>query len=571
MTSGVLHPRVLRVRVLHPHILHPMAWVGAWLILVIVALTTRPLLPVDETRYLTVAWEMWTSADRLVPHLNGLPYSDKPPLLFWLINLGWSLFGVSDTVGRLVSPLFGLASLFATAGLARLLWPEAKSVRLLAPWVVLGSLVWTGAATLSMFDVMLMFFTLIALMGIVVAARATAGLAGGRRSYGWFIAGWLLFGAGAGLGALSKGPVIILFIFPVALLAPIWLPSPRGGGGMGRPIWYAGALGGILLGAAIGFGWALAAAAQGGEEYGQAILWGQTSGRVVNSFAHGRPIWWYLPMLFLLFFPWILWPALWGALRHMPWRRESGLTFVLVWFLGALIGLSLVSGKQPHYLLPAVPAFALIVARAVSVAGTTRASWPRALPGLLGAATGLIVIGFGIWLTRDGAVIGRAAVPDGGGRAVLWFGVLMVGFGLTAAFWRTGSPSGQLPILALQSVAVIVVAHLLVATRIAPIYDVRAAAGQIASLKQEGRPVAHVGKYHGQYQFLGRLDEPLDVIQGDEIVEWFGRNPDGVVVAYHRSLPELSPGPFFTQRFRGRILGLWNRDAALTDPQLFMR
>lgn len=47
--------RVLRPHVLHAHVLHPMAWVGLWLILVIVALTTRPLLPVDETRYLTVA------------------------------------------------------------------------------------------------------------------------------------------------------------------------------------------------------------------------------------------------------------------------------------------------------------------------------------------------------------------------------------------------------------------------------------------------------------------------------------------------------------------------------------
>ena len=336
-------------------------------------------------------------------------------------------------------------------------------------------------------------------------------------------------------------------------------------------MWYAGALGGILLGAAIGFGWAVAAAAQGGEEYGQAILWGQTSGRVVNSFAHGRPIWWYLPMLFLLLFPWMLWPALWGSLRRMPWRRDSGFAFSLVWFLGALIGLSLVSGKQPHYLLPAVPAFAFIVARAVSAAGTAGASLPRALPGLIVAATGLIAVGVGVWLAQDGTVVGRAAVPDGGGRAVLWLGVLMVGFGLTTAIWRGGSPGRQLPVLALQSVAVIAVVHLLVATKAAPAYDVTAAAGQIALLKREGRPVAHVGKYHGQYQFLGRLDEPLEVIRGDEIVEWFERNPDGVVVAYHRTLPELSAGPLFTQRFRGRTLGIWPRDAALIDPEIFIR
>ena len=551
--------------------LHPVAWAALWLILVVAALTTRPLLPIDETRYLAVAWEMWTSGDRVVPHLNGLPYSDKPPLLFWLINLGWSVFGVSGTVGRLVSPLFGLASLFGTAVLARLLWPEIVSVRLLAPWVVLGSLVWTAAATLSMFDVMLMFFTLVALTGVAVSARATAALGRLRRSYGWFALGWVLFGIGAGLGALSKGPVILVFTLPVALLAPMWLRLARERGGIGWGSWYLGAVGGVVLGGAIGFGWALPAAAQGGDEYRQAILWGQTSGRLVNSFAHGRPIWWYLPMLLLLLFPWMLWPTLWGSLRHMRWRRDTGLAFCLVWFFGALIGLSLVSGKQPHYFLPAVPAFALIVARAVGAAGRSRSGLPRALPGILVAAAGVAVVAAALWVGTEATVIGRTAIPDGVGTAALWLGLLMVGFGLTTALWHGATPGAQLPVLALQSVAVVVVAHLFVANSAGSVFDLKAAAGQIAQLKGEGRPVAHVGKYHGQYQFLGRIDEPLEVIYGDQIIEWFGENPNGVVVAYHRALPDSDEGPFFRQRFRGRTLGIWSRDAALVDPGIFKR
>jgi 4-amino-4-deoxy-L-arabinose transferase-like glycosyltransferase len=52
--------------------------------------------PIDETRYLTVAWEMWLRQDFLVPYLNGATYSHKPPLLFWLINLSWGMFGVSE-------------------------------------------------------------------------------------------------------------------------------------------------------------------------------------------------------------------------------------------------------------------------------------------------------------------------------------------------------------------------------------------------------------------------------------------------------------------------------------------
>ena len=71
-------------------------WTLLWAILVVAGIALRPLLPVDETRYASVAWEMWTGGDYLVPHLNGETYSHKPPLLFWLMNLSWWIFGVND-------------------------------------------------------------------------------------------------------------------------------------------------------------------------------------------------------------------------------------------------------------------------------------------------------------------------------------------------------------------------------------------------------------------------------------------------------------------------------------------
>ena len=97
-----------------------LPWLAAWLLLVGLALGARPLTPVDETRYLAVAWEMWVSGDALVPHLNGEPYSHKPPLLFWLINLGWAVAGVSEWWARLVAPLCGLGALFAARALAEI-------------------------------------------------------------------------------------------------------------------------------------------------------------------------------------------------------------------------------------------------------------------------------------------------------------------------------------------------------------------------------------------------------------------------------------------------------------------
>ena len=48
----------------------PLIWTGLWILVMAVAVFTRPPLPVDETRYLAVAWDMWLSGDYLVPHLN---------------------------------------------------------------------------------------------------------------------------------------------------------------------------------------------------------------------------------------------------------------------------------------------------------------------------------------------------------------------------------------------------------------------------------------------------------------------------------------------------------------------
>ena len=113
-------------------------YVLLWCVLVFSGLVLRPLIPVDETRAVSVAWEMWQRGDFLVPYLNGKPYSHKPPLLQWVIHLSWFVFGVNDWTPRFVGPLFGLGNLFLTERLARRLWPEADTVSRLAPLILLA-------------------------------------------------------------------------------------------------------------------------------------------------------------------------------------------------------------------------------------------------------------------------------------------------------------------------------------------------------------------------------------------------------------------------------------------------
>ena len=181
-----------------------------WLLLVLVSLFSRSYIPIDETRYVTVAWNMWLRGDFLVPFLNGEAYSHKPPLLFWLINAGWGVFGVTEWWPRLVPSLFALGNIFLTVRLARQLWPTLSSPKLLAPVILFGCLLWTVFTTATMFDMMVATFTLLGMSGVLSAWRGDT------------IKGWIMVGVAIGLGLLAKGPTILLQILPVAMLAPWW-------------------------------------------------------------------------------------------------------------------------------------------------------------------------------------------------------------------------------------------------------------------------------------------------------------------------------------------------------------
>jgi hypothetical protein len=54
----------------------------------------------------------------------------------------------------------------------------------------------------------------------------------------------------------------------------------------------------------------------------------------------------------------------------------------------------------------------------------------------------------------------------------------------------------------------------------------------LGRLERERHPLAHVGKYRGEYQFAGRLRKPLEVIGADDLPQWFARHPDGYVVLF---------------------------------------
>ena len=314
--------------------------IAGFLIVAVAGILARPLLPVDETRYLAVAWEMRGGGHWLVPHLNGEIYSHKPPLLFWLINLVWTVTGVSEFSARLVGPAFGAASIAATAALARRLWPDHPGAGGRAALVLAGTLPFTLYAGLTMFDSML---TLATVLGMAVLARP------GPRAWAWL-------GGALAFGAYAKGPVILIHLVPAALLAPLWTGERRGAAALRLVKALAP---GLLLVAV----WLVPALVTGGEDYARATLWTQSAGRVAASFAHERAVWFFLPLLPVLLWPWLWSAGLWRGLARASLRGDRGLRLCAAWGGATLLLFSLISGKQVHYLIPALPAAALATAR----------------------------------------------------------------------------------------------------------------------------------------------------------------------------------------------------------------
>ncbi len=500
----------------------------AWALATLTGLVTRTMIPVDELRYASVAWEMWSRGDFLVPYLNGEAYSHKPPLFFWLIHAGWWLFGVNEHVVRLVAPLLMLVILVLAAWLARLLWPRQAGVAQLSPGVLLSCVFLLGFFAWVQIDLLLVASTLLALCGVVLAAD-------GRR------AGWLLTGVGLGLGLLSKGPVILLHVLPLAWLAPLWI-APEA-----RPrwlAWYAGSVFSVLVGAALVLAWALPAAQAGGEAYRQAIFWGQTVHRVVESFAHAHPAWWYLPWLLVLFAPWILLPWLWRATQLAWQQRDRGMRFCVTWMLVVLLLLSLVSGKQGKYLLPMLPAFALLVSRVlVAMPGQPVAQRPWLLGGLL--------VLIGVAGMRAPYVISKAAWLN---EVSPWWGGLLLVLGVLYLLLPAGRPR-QYPVrMLLLSLCTIMIAEIGVLRVGAPAYDLKAASRLIADAQAEGRPVAITENYHGQFGFYGRLRQPLQEIADAQIRDWTQAHPNGYLVMTGKKSDIDYPGVIFQQPYQSGYL-----------------
>lgn len=496
----------------------------------------------DEPRYGHVAEEV--RAGRHGPvgwillHLNGEPYTQKPPLYFWLAAAAGAPGGrVGEAAARLPSALAGVALVALALAFGRRL-VGAPAALLGAALLATGFELADNARRVQL-DVLLALFETI---GLYAFWRLDRG-AGGRRAHQALLHGAL------GLAVLTKGPVG--FLVPVLVMATYLAAERRLGDLRAAFPWW-----GPLLSIAPGLAWIAGAVALAPPGFfGEAVL-DNLFGRFFAGTSHQRPFYYYLYQFPLNFLPWfLLAPAVWVAGRREvfapgadPEARRAW-RFLLAWVAATLVFFSLSSGKRGIYALTCHPAAALLVADAV---------WRRActlgrVPPLVHGVTALLAAGLaggGLWVAIADPLRDPAASLATGGAALA---IAALGAVAAPALGRAGAPLGAR--LALP-IAMVFAFELVLFTVTWPARDPekspRAIAEAAAALTPEGGAVGLVGDralVGGLVYYGGRRVVSLGT--REEIAQFFAAGGRAVVVQA-RKLERVEAAAPVAVAFRAR-------------------
>jgi len=364
----------------------------------------------DEGMYAEIAREMLASGDWLIPRFNGVPYLEKPPLVYWLTAATYAVAGTSEFSARLWKIVPTLGTILLTYGIGLRLF--GGDVGILSALLLATTLGWFLFGRLAQMDPFLVFAIALSVFGFVGAGSPTPATAG--RS-GW--SAGLLFWIGLGIAVMSKG--LPGLAFPLLLLV-LWTLVRRDPGGVGH-VWSWGGIGVALL---LALPWHVAVAAKvpGFVQFylldNQVLRFLGERGYVEDGRSLGTLA--FLGITVYALFPWA--PYLGAALmalctsisreglgvRRQGMRsakpvhtshltphvsrltfhasrftpHDSRCQFLLGWIAVVIGAFTISSSRLEYYALPAFPAVAVLVAAFLTSAGDAekRGSSPEHSP-----------------------------------------------------------------------------------------------------------------------------------------------------------------------------------------------
>jgi len=319
-----------------------------WFVLGLLTIGLAPLFDYDETVYAQTALDMMRHGQWLVPEANGMRFFEKPPFVYYLMDVCFRLFGDNAFAARLPSLIATLLTSLT------LLWAGSRLYDRAFGW--LAALIYV-----SMFEVGFLAHAAIldAVLNLFITAALMCYLLWRHEGHAHLLR---LAALWAGVAVSIKGPVGIVIPVLVALAERIW---------HGRPWHHAQALpwaSALLLFLIAATPWYLMIALVNGPSFLYEFIWVHNIGRAMHQMqGHGGGWHYYLVVFAVSVLPWLAWIP--GMVRHAYLRARADAStdallarLCLPWIVIVIVLFTFVQTKLPHYISSVYPAVALLLA-----------------------------------------------------------------------------------------------------------------------------------------------------------------------------------------------------------------
>jgi 4-amino-4-deoxy-L-arabinose transferase-like glycosyltransferase len=300
----------------------------------------------EEVRWAEIPREMVRSGDWFWPTINSHTYYDKPLGSYWLVLAASTVAGgVNETAARLPSALAGLAAVALLIALGRRFFDGR--VGALAGAILTTSYAFTFFARTASTDVE----TVAGMLAALWIGTGTEDRWSGKRT----LAFWLVMAA----TSLTKG--LLGFALPLLVLGCYHTFAGNIRGVFARNCWLLNrwTLLAAPLAVAVYFAPFAVSISQTGSAEGLGMVWRENVRRFFDAHNHRGAVYLYAYVIFGLFAPWSAFlPA---ALLRRPLDR--GDRFARAFFWAVFVFFTLSSSRRSYYLLPVIPASALLVSR----------------------------------------------------------------------------------------------------------------------------------------------------------------------------------------------------------------
>lgn len=313
------------------------------------------LVGADEPRYAQIGREMLARHDLIVPTLNGMPWLEKPVLLYWQEMASYKFFGVEDWAARVPAAKFATLLVLAVFFFMRRFRPGSELDAALITASCAGMIGFARGASTDM--------QLAAPFCAAMLAWWTWHETGKKL---WLSAFYVLLG----VGALAKGPISPAM---AVLIVAAYAAMRRDGKMFVRTLW----LPGFALFFAIVLPWYIAVQIEVPTFFRVFFLEHNLERFGTNLYQHSQPFWYYIPVFILATVPWVVFtlPALYETARAF-WsnfgkdpedlaatpERDWLSLFLALWTLIPVVFFSISRSKLPGYILPAIPAATMLTA-----------------------------------------------------------------------------------------------------------------------------------------------------------------------------------------------------------------